>query len=148
MIPFNKSRLGLTAAALVYSVALLSGCGSSGPIAEGTVTFDGQPVDGGTIAFIPVGNNDGPEGKRLPASGDIKAGRYYVDATHHLRAGQYRVEITWKKKTGRQVVDPSDPPNKIDETRQVVPWKYNKNSKTTVDVTPSSNAFDYKLTSR
>jgi uncharacterized cupredoxin-like copper-binding protein len=141
------SRVGLAASAMLCAVVLLSGCGSGGPTAEGTVTLDGQPVDGGTIVFVPSGN-EGAEGKRPPASGEIKAGKYVVDSTHNLKTGQYRVEITWNKKTGKQIVNASDPPNKIDETRQVIPRKYNKESKTTVEVKPGSNKFDYPLTSK
>ena len=60
--------------------------------------------------------------------------------------GKYRVEIVWYKKTGKQVVG-SDPPNKEDETIQVIPEKYNKASELKVDLTSGSNTHDFPLKS-
>ena len=42
----------------------------------------------------------------------------------------------------------SDPPNKIDETKQVVPKKYNAESQQTADVKSGSNTFDFKVGSK
>ena len=47
-------RWGLAACGLLASI--LAGCGSSGPklySATGTVTFEGKPVEGAMVAFIP-----------------------------------------------------------------------------------------------
>jgi hypothetical protein len=142
----TRVRLVFAALTLLFSVVFLSGCGPAGPSAEGNVTFDGRPVDGGTISFFPVGG-EGPPGKRRNASGEIKDGRYSVDSAHHLQPGQYRVEIHWYKKTGRRIPS-SDPPHKVEETKQVIPRKYNAQSRTTVDVMPGANTFDYALTSK
>jgi len=138
-------RVGFTASALLCSVALLSGCGSGSATAEGTVTLDNQPVDGGTIAFIPLGDADG-EGKRPPASGEIKAGKYHVDSTNKLKTGKYRVEIRWPKSTGKKNIDPDV--TRGDETREAIPAKYNAESKETVEVKSGSNTFDYALRSK
>jgi hypothetical protein len=142
----TRVRLVLAALTLLFAVVFLSGCGSAGPSAEGTVTFDGRPVDGGTISFFPVGG-EGPQGKRRNASGEIKGGRYSVDCTRNLQPGQYRVAVYWYKKTGRQIPS-SDPPHKVAETKQILPRKYNAQSRMTVDVKPGANTFDYPLTSR
>jgi hypothetical protein len=146
MTSLSRSNRLFAFLALACSLALVAGCGSGGPYAEGTVTFNGQPVDGGKIIFLPSGGA-GPD-KAPPASADIKEGKYLVDAAHNLKVGSYNVQITWKKKTGKQIVDPSDPPNKIDETKQVIPPKYNTASKTTVEIKPGANKFDYTLTSK
>jgi hypothetical protein len=142
----TRVRLAFAALTLLFSTVLLSGCGPAGPSAEGNVTFDGRPVDGGTISFFPVGG-EGPWGRRLNVSGEITGGSYSVDSAHHLQPGQYRVEIYWHKKTGRRIPS-SDPPHKVEETKQVIPRKYNTQSKTIVDVTPGANTFDYALTSK
>jgi hypothetical protein len=146
MASLHRSNRLLALLALACSLALLVGCGSGGPSAEGTVTFNGAPVDGGKIIFVPSGGA-GPV-KVRPASADIKDGKYFVDDLHNLTPGPYRVEIFWKQKTGKKVVNRSDPPNKIDETRQVIPPKYNKASRATVEVKPGANKFDYTLTSK
>jgi hypothetical protein len=140
-------RVGFAALVLLCSVGLLSGCGSGGPTAEGTVTLDGQPVDGGIIVFMPIGD-DGAEGKRPPAHAEITGGKYLLDAKGNLRTGKYKVEINWQKKTGKQIPDTSDPGNKKDETKQVIPRKYNTESKETVEITSGSNKRDYTLTSK
>ena len=53
----------------------LTGCGGGARI-EGTVNFDGQPVDGGTITFIPTAGS----GKGTNAGGQIIGGKYSIDA--------------------------------------------------------------------
>ena len=138
-------RVGLAASVLLCAVVLLSGCGSGSPTAEGTVSLDGTPVDGGIIAFIPVGDAEG-EGKRPAASGEIKAGKYNVDAAHKLKTGKYRVEIRWPKPTGKKSKDPDIPTG--DETKEAIPKKYNVESKKEEEVKSGSNTFNYTLTKK
>jgi hypothetical protein len=145
MIRPGYLRVGLAASALLCCVVLLSGCGSGSATAEGTVTLDGTPVDGGTIAFIPVGDAEG-EGKRPPASGEIKAGKYHVDAANKLKPGKYRVEIRWPKHTGKKGSDPDITGG--GETQERIPLKYNAQSKETKEVKSGSNQFDFPLTSK
>ena len=59
---------------------------------------------------------------------------------------QRETTVVWHKKTGKQVVG-SDPPNKEDETIQVIPEKYNKASELKVDLTSGSNTHDFPLKS-
>jgi hypothetical protein len=146
MIRPGYLRVGLAASVLLCAVVLLSGCGSGSPSAEGTVTLDLQPVDGGTIAFIPMGDAEG-EGKRPAAGGEIKEGKYNVDAAHKLKPGKYKVEIRWPKKTtAKKGADP-DVTSGAD-AKEAIPKKYNAESKETVEVKSGSNKFDYTLTSR
>ncbi|HJT77340.1 MAG TPA: hypothetical protein VJ739_09090, partial [Gemmataceae bacterium] len=105
-------------------------------------TLDGQPVDGGVIVFLPDG-----DGKLPKAGGHIEQGKYALPARSGPAPGKYRVEIRWEKKTGKQVTrgDLAEP---YDETRQVVPARYNARSELTVDVGPGSDTFDFALTTK
>lgn len=97
--------------------------------------FDGHPVESGSIAFIPDGGGTGAS----PASGEIKDGKYAIDSERGPMPGKYRVEIIWKKKTGKQIPNPSDPGTTMDETKQVIPQKYNTKTELTVEIKSGSN---------
>src|SRR5262245_38511749 len=108
------------AALLGLALLLATGCGprSGNRVAvSGTVTFDGQPVDGGAIVFLPQG--DGASDRARSGSG-IEAGKYAIPAEKGPAPGKYRVEIRWPRPTGKQIPS-DDPPNLMDETRQVIP---------------------------
>lgn len=117
-----------------------AGCGGGGVSAEGTVTLDDTPVDGGMILFFPQGTKDKPDKARA----DIVNGKY---TARGLEPGKYRVEIFWFKKTGKQVVSKSDPPNMEDETVQMIPTgKYNgPTSVLSADIASGSNTFDFPI---
>jgi hypothetical protein len=134
------SRLGCLALC-----AVLAGCGSSKyrgdkqyPL-EGEVTFDGQPVDLGSISFI-------PEGKGRPSGGVITDGKYAVPEENGANAGTYRVEIHWLKRTGRQLRDPESG-EMYDERREALPEKFHSNSELTVEVPLPEDRHDFHLKS-
>lgn len=134
-------------AALGLALLVAPGCGpgSGGRLpVQGAVTLDGEPVDEGVIVFLPAGGADAAN----RAGGPIKAGRYAIPARQGLLPGKYRVEIRWNQKTGRQISVPGDAPNMMDETRQVVPARYNTRSELTADVMSGSTAFDFALASK
>jgi hypothetical protein len=136
----------LVAMTLVILSAVLAGCGSGEHAAvEGAVTLDGQPVDGGVIIFFPVADSQG-QANRVPASTEIKNGRYAMDSSHGPAVGKCRVEIHWNKKTGKQIPS-GDPPNKVDETVQVIPTIYNKRTILTPEIKAGANTFNYELKS-
>jgi hypothetical protein len=126
------------------SLCLTPGCGSSGrPVLQGTVTLDGQPVDDGAIAFISEMAMPVP-----PRAGAlIRDGKYVIPADKAPPPGTYRVEIRWNKPTGKKIPS-SDPPNLMDETRQVVPENYNTKSTLSEEVKPGANTFNYDLKSK
>jgi hypothetical protein len=127
---------------LTASLLLTAGCGGPPRAAvEGTVTLDGAPIDGGQIFFL------GADAKSVGAEAEIQGGKYSLDARKGPGLGAQKVRILWLKKTGRQVVG-SDPPNKVDETIQVVPKKYNSPTMLTADIKPGKNTgIDFKLES-
>jgi hypothetical protein len=139
----NGAR-SLTTGLLAVYLLLTTGCGlgTGGRVAvQGRVTLDGQPVDGGVIDFVPVGGD-------TRANARIANGHYSIPAKVGPKPGTYRVEIRWDQKTGKQVPMKSDPPNTMDETRQVIPPEYNTRSKLTVEVPPGGKPFDFDLHSK
>ena len=132
------ARRAPAALALAAALAFLSGC-SGRPSVSGTVTFNGQPVDGGVIVFIPEGQG----GKQ--ASAPIVDGKFSISSGEGPTPGKNRVEITWHKKTGKKVPTPGDPGTEIDETVQVIPNQFNTGSTLVEEVKPGSNEFKFDL---
>jgi hypothetical protein len=56
------------------ALLVLSGCGGSGVGVRGEVTYEGQPVEKGSITFLPT------DGKGQPSGAAITNGRYSLDA--------------------------------------------------------------------
>ncbi len=113
-------------------MGLLSGCGTSGPelgTVSGTVTLDGQPLDGATVIFQPqvgkasFGRTD-PTGKY--------AMRYSKSSLGAL-IGPHRVEI--------QLAGDSTPVEPL-------PAKYNRQSDLTADVPHGVKQIDFRLQSK
>jgi hypothetical protein len=131
---------------LVAAAAPIAGCGSgTGGRVEvvGQVTYDGQPVDTGSIAFIPI---DGSPGHA--AGGILVAGRYKIPAAQGPLPGNYRVEIKATRKTGKKIIDDMRPPgeNLVEQIEQFIPPRYNTNSKLTAEVPTESPAkLDFDL---
>src|SRR4051812_45095732 len=95
--------------ALFLAFLGIAGCGGGGRSSvQGTVTYDGQPVDDGGINFIAAGGG-GEGGESGNASGDIREGKYSIDALRGPKPGKYKVEIYWNKKTGKMIPTPGDP---------------------------------------
>ena len=109
---------------------------------QGSVSYDGKPVESGTIDFLSV---DGS----APAQAPIKDGSYDLAAeAGPLAEKTYRVEIHALKKTGKTV------PNLMpggDSTMEVlaetIPAEYNAQSslEVTISTEASKNQFDFAL---
>lgn len=74
----------LMRAGTLLALAFVAGCGDKGATLSGKVTYNGQPVELGTIAFRPT------DGRGQVFAGDIKDGVYTITGA---QAGQRRVEI-------------------------------------------------------
>src|SRR5262245_25395418 len=129
----------LVALLLPLACCLLAGCG--GPRVQGTVTLNGEPVDGGVISFFPADKANEADKGNSP----ITAGKYTI-TSRELTPGNYRVFIIWNKKTGKKVDTPGDPGVKMDELLQVVPKQYNSESTLTREVKSGSNTLNFELT--
>lgn len=132
------------AAGLLLVLAI--GCGGSDGRLEvsGSVKVDGQPLESGSISFIPAAGTRGPS-----AGAEIKQGRYSIAAEGGPVPGKYRVEIKGMRKTGRRIKDgfPHPPDDMVDEIEQFLPPKYSTaQSELTAELTPGRNeAADFDL---
>lgn len=127
--------------AALLGLWMLAGCSSSPPrgIVHGEVTFDGQPVQDGTILFEPE------SGQGQTAGGPIKEGKF----TAEVPVGKMRVRINGNKKTGRRyrVYETPESPL-VDEVVELLPPKYNVNSELTLEVKKGEQQASFHLKSR
>ena len=139
----SKTTLAFCCLALCSALVGCSGAKYKGdkryPL-TGQVTFDGQPVDVGSISFIPEG------GSGRASGGVITDGKYDVPEEKGVTAGAYRVEISWLKRTGKKLRDPESG-EMYDERREALPDKLRANSELTVEVPLPENRHDFNLKS-
>jgi hypothetical protein len=133
----------LLVAAAVGAFVLVPGCSSSGSRSSicGTVSYDGEEVDQGGIAFIPEG--DASNQPRVRATTNIVDGNYQLDNRRGPYPGMYRVQIYWLKKTGKKV--PGEMGHLKDESVQILPPKYNADSVLNAEVQPGANTLNFSL---
>jgi hypothetical protein len=104
----------------------------------GKVTYDGKPIDGGTISFIPTDESNRVSG------GPLIQGAYSVPEAKGANSGSYRVEVRWPQPTGKKYKDP-DTLETYSEQKESMPKKYNTQSELTADVSETKNQFDFDL---
>jgi hypothetical protein len=127
---------------LVLALTACTGCGNGKYAANGEVTFNGQPVEDGTISLEPVDGN-GPS-----TGGKIVAGKYDLSGPAATSPGKKRVRIAAVRKTGRKTVDSFSPSVKLDETEPYIPGIYNTRSTLSCDVVADRpNRLDFHLKS-
>ena len=136
-------RTAVSIQSTLLGLVLLSimGCTRSGPVpVAGTVILDGQPVTG-HIVFVPA---DSAQAKR---GGAIENGRYEITADRGPIPGPHRVEIYARKKTGR-MIEGADAEQSTDETVEMIPSKYNRESTLTANLKSGPNQLDFSLTQK
>ena len=130
--------------AVCLTGVLLAGCKQrnySGPhrfALSGKVTFEGQPIDFGSISFLPSG-----EGTQRVSGGLIENGAYVVPEEQGANAGKHRVEIRWRKMTGKKKRDP-DSGEMYDERVEGLPPRFHSDSELTAEIAPKQT-FDFDL---
>jgi hypothetical protein len=130
-------------AVLLCLVAALVGCGRRGNHAaiSGQVTLDGQPLEQGSILFVPI---EGTQG--VPTGAEIKAGQYRLSSTNGPPVGRNRVEITAVRPTGKMVPDPLGAPGSQRELFvSAVATRFNADSKLTCDVQAGDNTANFEV---
>lgn len=127
------------------------GCGgSSGPEranVSGQVTFNGQPVEKGVIAFVPDGSTVGPTSGAI-----IENGRYRTQSGGGPVLGSHRVEIVAHRPgkkievagIGGAATGPSAA-GAVQETEMYIPPEYNAKSMLTVSIKSGTNTHDFAL---
>jgi hypothetical protein len=130
---------------LAVCVVSLAGCDSGLPRATvtGTVKLDGQPVESGAIAFVPI---EGTKGGTAGAV--IEKGSYRIDRVKGVMIGQNRVELRGSRKTGRMLPDPINPGGKIEERVELFPPFYSTKSTLVREVVAGENRIDFDLSSK
>jgi hypothetical protein len=138
----NKTLTAFLSSALV---ALVGCSGPTGPKTMrvwGEVTYDGKPVNDGTIDFA---STDGS----TPAQGPIQEGRYDIPAPAGPVAGKtYKISITALTKTGktvRNLMPGGD--DTMEEFTNTIPPEYNSRSTLEASISDDSskNEFSFKL---
>jgi hypothetical protein len=131
--------------ALALFVFTVTGCQQAnypGPkrhALSGKVTYEGQPIDFGSISFLPMG-----EGAQRVSGGLIENGAYVVPEEQGANAGKHRVEIRWRKATGKKRRDP-DSGEMYDERIEGLPARFHGESELTADVLGTQTTFDFDL---
>jgi hypothetical protein len=108
---------------------------------RGSVTFQGKPLDAGTIEFLP----SSPD-VSLSARSLIRSGQYRIPREQGLPPGTYRVLIS--SPTADETAEPVGPPGmKLPPLgRERIPPRYNRDSRETVEVkAPGENTFDFTI---
>jgi hypothetical protein len=125
-------------AVLIYAVASVAGCSSDQRVGvEGKVTYGGEPLDVGTITFIPT-KEAGIKSGTL-----IENGVYKVEAKTGPSPGSHRVEIRWAKPTGKK--SKNEFGEELNIRQEGLPDKYHANSTLTADIKPGKNVIDFPL---
>lgn len=120
-------RLGLCAATI--ALGLLAGCGDSSKpelgTVSGTVTLNGRPLEGATVTFQ-------HSQKRFSRGTTDANGRYelnYIRDIQGAAIGKHRVVIRCKGP----------------DRREIVPSRYNEQTRLEAEVKPGHNTLDFNL---
>lgn len=135
----NPIKYCVSVVALV-GLCLSTGCGPEPVVGEvsGTITFDGKPIEKGSISFTPA-NGQGPSG-----GGEIVGGKYKCDGA----LGECKVEIRSPKVVGKKKLydTPDSPVQEVFE--EVLPQKFNEATELRFDVKKGKNEKNWDLTSK
>jgi hypothetical protein len=131
---------------LVLLFTFSGGCGSESATVglKGDVTFDGRPIETGSIDFIPIEATAGAS-----AVGTIANGRYEIGTQRGLvPGGTYQVRITGWRKTGKTQRNRMAPGGQsVELVENFIPSIYNSESTLKVRVAdlPDRNKVDFAL---
>lgn len=143
-------------AGLVVIVGIV-GCSGGKSSLSGNVTYDGKPLEDGTIQLRPTG-----ETKGLGGTSKITNGGYNIPAGEALEPGTYSVAImavrpaTPAEIAKQENSTKGEPQQAGDDeaakpaaasapTTQYIPAKYNTQTTLTVDITAGENKKDFAL---
>lgn len=109
---------------------------------SGKVTCDGEPIDVGSISFLPL------EGSEQRVSGGyIESGTYTVPEAQGANAGKHRIEIRWQKRTGKKIRDPHSE-DVTEQRAEGLPAKFHTDSELAAEVSAQQTTFDFDLKSK
>ena len=138
---------GCFVAAALCLVVGISGCdsgveGDRFPV-RGDVSYDGQPIKEGQIAFL----SKEPDGRK--ATGVIENGTYSIAAEHGPAAGEHFVQILGYRGTGRMAPgSPYASDEQKEITEQFLPPKYSSGTALSATIEAGrENVHDFDLPS-
>jgi hypothetical protein len=122
---------------IVPSLVLLAGCGPGTSTVSGTVTIDGQPLDGGVISLVPA------EAGGEPATAEVVQGKYAL----RLKPGKKHVQISAPQVVGQRKEYKGEGAPLVDIIEERLPPKYNSQTELTLDVAPGASTKDWSVQS-
>jgi hypothetical protein len=138
-----RRDLSVSRALLICCVSIawaMSGCGEPpvGSVVKGTVTFNGQPLDQGSIEFSPAA------GQKTYSGGAIKDGQYSLPADQGLEPGLYDVRISSTE--GKSPATTEMPGEVAVPPKQRIPEEFNAKTTLKVEVKQGAeNKFDFTI---
>jgi hypothetical protein len=131
-------RLRCTGLALMLvCIAVLTGCkgGDERLAISGTVSYKGNPIQEGSIEFVPH------PGVKTQSGGPITNGRFRIPASHGLEPGNYTVKISSMK------VEPAGEPGGLPgkDPEEMIPAKYNTASTLTREIKRGDTNLTFDL---
>ncbi len=135
--------------ALVPSLAIV-GCGGSSDglprqAVSGKVTFDGKPLESGTIRFVPSAPPGG--GPQVEGGDTIKGGQFSISREVGLVPGSYKVSIYSGNLAGERPKANMGPGRAPAVAKELIPKEYNAMTKLTADIKEGANDLSFDLTS-
>ncbi len=121
---------------LLFSVLFASGCKSGdGKVdVSGTVTFNGKPVEEGTVQFVHTADT--------ADTVTITNGKYAT----RIPPGSKKIAVHGYRKTGELLRDPTDKQSGYPVVSNYIPAKFNDQSELTAEVSASGGTHDFNLT--
>jgi hypothetical protein len=106
---------------------------------SGEIRFKGEPLDQGTIQFIPTEGQDTTSGRM------IHQGKYTVEKMEGLKPGKYKVVIS--SGDPKESAPPGELPGApFPVAKERIPTEYNRASKQEVEVKKGGpNKFDFTI---
>jgi hypothetical protein len=142
----RHSRRGLSVfAGVVIALLICDGCGSDRIPLSGEITFDGKPVQKGSITLEPVDRQGATTG------GEIVEGKYQLVGDAAPLPGKKIVRISAIRKTGRMIAAGPPLPSgaMVEEMIRYIPERYNTQTTLTCEVSrDGSKKIDFTLSSR
>jgi len=139
----------LTRFLAILLVAAFIGCGEADPLGRmeisGTVTFNGQPLNDGSISFEPM------EGATTSSGAVVSQGKYAIQRSEGLPPGKYRVTVNAiKPGTGMTLPEGKFPGEEVGTPpEELIPPDWNVKSTHTIEVTKSGpNSFTHEIKGR
>jgi len=135
-----RKLLRLATVLVACAGLMVAGCGPGNPqgrlAISGKVSFEGQPLDQGSIQFSSVDRTSG-----IVSGAVIHNGSYSIEAEKGLPPGKYRVRVFSGEGAG-----PEEMPGESTEApKERIPAQYNTESTLEIEVSRGNATFDFDL---